>query len=107
MGIENPQGIAPPPSEKDKHQVNELAQSGLGEHVTGRFIGAMAKGNRGDAAFYGHAVVIEDPELATHSQDWEEYLEKVGETARSIGNTSPVAGNVVIDITNMPEKSEK
>ncbi len=103
MTIENPHGVAPPPSEHDRVEIDHLTQVGLGDQATGKFIGAMAKGQHGDAPFYGHAVVIEDPSIASHAEGWEEYLEKVGETARSINNTSPVAGNVVLDITPLPE----
>lgn len=64
METENPQGIAPPPSEQDKQHIDALVKAGLGEQAVGRFIGA---------------------------------------TARSISNSSAVAGNVVIDITDLPE----
>jgi hypothetical protein len=101
MSIENPQGIAPDPSEEDKEQIAKIVRDGLGKQVEGSFIGAMAKGQHGDAAFYGHAVVIDDPEITNYKDDFDAYYARVGVVARSIGNSSLVAGNVVLDITRL------
>lgn len=100
---DNPQGIAPPPTVEDRAQIAQIVHEGLGEQAKGSFIGAMARGQRGDAPFYGHAVIIDDPDIARDQASLDDYYEKVGEVARKIGNTSPVAGNVVLDITYLSQ----
>lgn len=88
----------PDPTDADRSLVDSLVKQGLGDQATGLFLGAMAKGVRGDNAHYGHAIVIIDPEFAERA-DLAAYYERVALVATEIGNRVTIAGNVTLDVT--------
>ncbi|HUD10435.1 MAG TPA: hypothetical protein VMR28_02060 [Candidatus Saccharimonadales bacterium] len=94
-------GWKPPLSEEDEAEAAKIAKDCLGNEIEAEGIGCYVRGVQGDGATYSEAVIITDPNISEHVDDWDEYLEKLGDAAREIGNTIFSAGNVVIDITNL------
>lgn len=90
----------PDPTENDEQLLDSIVKHHLGEQATGQFVGAMARGVKGDNPHYGHAVVITDPGISDYREDSTTYYERVANAAIEIGNRVTVAGNVTLDITN-------
>lgn len=86
------------PNIKDATKLDNVVKEVLGPWATGQFLGARARGVKGDEAFYGNAVVITDV-AAINETTGEIDAERLDRVAGEIASRIPIAGNVTYDLT--------
>ena len=100
-------GIGPPKrlevardyNEEDEVALDTFVKSELGPQATAQYLGVRAKGVKGDAAVYCHAVVLSDPNLIDHESKKLDY-DRVAKISTAITNTIEIADNVTLDLAS-------
>lgn len=86
------------PNLRDSLKLDLIVKEELGPWATGQYLGVRAKGERGDQAHYGNAIVITDL-AAIDEATGEIDAERIERVVHRITGEIAIAGNVTLDMT--------